>query len=97
MARPDLHARTVEVLTAMASSGLEWHRPMDVGGHDGSHHSRTLAAICERGWVERMPRISIANERGSSRGSYRYRLTSAGRTFGLLARAEEDLVGCGHG
>lgn len=31
----------------------EYLRPMDVGGHDGSHHSRTLAKLHKLGLVER--------------------------------------------
>lgn len=28
-----------------------WARPMDVGGHDGSHHSATLRSLARRGWA----------------------------------------------
>lgn len=51
----------------------DWARPMDVGGSDGSHHSMTLKRLTDKGVVER------GMKGGHSRGSYRYRLTDAGR------------------
>lgn len=56
----------------------EWLRPMDVGGHDGSHHSRVLAKLARKGLADRARRDSIANMIGGSRGSYIYRLSAEG-------------------
>jgi hypothetical protein len=42
-----------------------WWRPMDLGGHDGSHHSRTLAKLVKLGLAERRQRGSLTGIRGS--------------------------------
>jgi len=47
--------------------GDEWVRPMDIGGRDASHHSRTLARLVRMGLVERKRRA------GWCRPSYLYR------------------------
>lgn len=44
-----------------------WFRPMDVGGRDQSHHSRTLKKLIDKGLMKRT-RIP----------GYKYRLTPAG-------------------
>jgi hypothetical protein len=61
-----------EILEKMPVGG-RWVMPLDVGGHDGSHHSTTLAAMVKKGWVERETR-SIRYKRPS----YKYRITQAG-------------------
>jgi len=77
--------REHEVLTALrdakgiAPAWKGWLTPMFCGGRDASHHSRTLALLCKRGLVERRRRNTLANELGSRRGSYVYRITAAGR------------------
>jgi hypothetical protein len=54
-------------------------RPMDVGGTNGSLHSRILARLCKHGLVERRRRNTICNVFcNSSRGSYMYAITDAG-------------------
>ena len=61
--------------------GGDWVRPMDVGGTDGSHHSRTLARLSEQGLAERRKRNTLTNVVvGGRRGSYVYRITEAGET-----------------
>ena len=52
----------------------EWARPMDVGGHNRSHHSATLAKLVRLGLAERRQRSAWM-----SRGSWIYRATPAGR------------------
>lgn len=49
-----------------------WFRPMDIGGSDASHHSRTLRLLAKKGYV-RTKRRSLG-----SRGSYLYSLTTEG-------------------
>ena len=39
----------------------DWCRPMDVGGHDSSHHGRTLAKLADAGLVERRARGTLRN------------------------------------
>lgn len=57
-----------------------WFRPMDVGGHDASHHSHTLAKLVRKGLAERRKRRSIANVIAQSRrGSWEYRATAVER------------------
>jgi hypothetical protein len=54
-------------------TGQEFVQPMDCGGWNGSHHSATLAKLAKRNLVERKQRG------GWSRGSWKYRITQAGR------------------
>lgn len=53
-----------------------WVMPMDCGGFNGSHHSKTLAKLASRGLCERKkyggPRV---------KGSCRYRISEAGKAF----------------
>ena len=61
--------------------GGEWLRPMDVGGTDGSHHSRTLARLVKAGLAERKKRGTLTNTLfNGRRGSYRYRITEVGES-----------------
>ncbi len=77
-----------------------WFMPMDIGGRDQSHHARTLVQLAQKGLVERKLRGSLLNQirgdeyyaalakrkrsRQAARGSYRYRITKAGKV--VLAR-----------
>lgn len=74
--------REFEILSAMTGH-TTWMRPLDVGGGTRSHHSRTLAKMATKGWVERKQRRPWAGPRGS----WMYKLTAEGET---LWRAEED-------
>lgn len=65
--------RALEDLDNMDSVFL-WWRPMDLGGRDGSHHAKTLAALSRKGLVERYDRSMAV-----CRPSYVYRITPAGR------------------
>lgn len=56
-----------------------WARPMDVGGRDSSHHSRTLKKLCDRGLARRAKRDTLMNYIGGGRGSWIYRITPKGR------------------
>jgi hypothetical protein len=64
------------VLLSLDGRGDAWQRPMDVGGSDGSHHSRTLAKLAAMGLAERRDRGSITGRRAV----WLYRITSAGTT-----------------
>lgn len=70
-------ARQFDVLRNL--DDVLWLRPMDIGGHDASHHSATLAQCVRHGWAER-------TTRGSDR-SYTYRRTPLGHE---AVRREED-------
>lgn len=65
---------------------MKWARPLDIGGHNGSHHSNTLQRLTAKGWVNfryRQGNEPLQGENGkrlfASRGSKRYRITDAGR------------------
>lgn len=69
-----LTARQHEILQKIDT---RWRRPMDIGGRDGSHHARTLAALTTKGLVER-------RQRGGHhyiRPSYEYRISTAGKAL----------------
>lgn len=53
-----------------------WVMPMDCGGSNGSHHSYTLHKLAKRGLCDRK---KYGNRR--EKGSCRYRINDAGRTF----------------
>lgn len=55
--------------------GGGWFKPMNVGGRNGSHHSRTLRKLERKGLIE-SERMTWAG--ASSRGSRRYRITEPG-------------------
>ena len=61
-ARHGLSARELELFEQLTD---RWVRPMDIGGRNGSDHSRVLASLVRKGLVER-------KTRGSHR-SYVYR------------------------
>jgi hypothetical protein len=81
----------LEVLRSLRMSGHEWHRPMDIGARNGSHHHGTLSALIRKGAVIRRCRGGLmANLTGTfdgplgqtvraGRGSYVYALTDKGR------------------
>jgi hypothetical protein len=66
-----LTARELEVLGDLPPG--DFVRPMDIGGRDGSDHSRVLKSLARKGYVERQRRNSLMNWLESSRGSYIYR------------------------
>lgn len=68
--------REFEVLQNLDDT--RWQRPMDVGGHDGSHHSYTLKRLVQQGWAEEKRGGGYA--RGRARHAFYYRRTPAGRT-----------------
>lgn len=57
-----------------------WARPMDIGAHNGSHHSYTLSRLVALGLAERRYRNGATNVR-YARGSYEYRITEAGKAL----------------
>lgn len=69
-------------------------RPMDVGGRDGSHHSRVLGQLVRRRLVERQPRATLVNElmgygRDSAKArSWLYRINDPGRRALVEIRTE---------
>lgn len=80
-----LRPRDHEVLTDL-SLRKGWSRPMDVGGRDSSHHSRTLQKLCAHGLARKAKRATLMNYIGGGRGSWIYRITPKGR--GYLRRLE---------
>lgn len=62
-----LAKRDVQLLADLRQRPADaWHRPMDLGAHDGSYHSHSLAKLERRGLVESQQRgTSAANSRGS--------------------------------
>lgn len=70
----------LKTMIIRADRGVEWSRPMDLGAWDASNHSARLRRLITQGLVERQRRNSICNVLlQSSRGSYEYRITEAGR------------------
>lgn len=68
--------RQTEMLRELAA----WHRtekigarPLDLGAHNGSHHSATLTRLVQLGLVERKERSAY-----NTRKSFRYSLTESG-------------------
>jgi hypothetical protein len=54
--------------------------PMDIGAWDASHHHGDLNAMAKTGLVEKVPRYMGINALlGGKPGSYRYKITVAGR------------------
>lgn len=70
----ELEAATDNYLSLDLKDG--WVMPMDCGGSNGSHHSYTLHKLAKRGLCDR-------KKYGGPRdkGSCRYRINDAGRTF----------------
>jgi hypothetical protein len=68
----------LDVLISLVERGARWSRPMDIGGHNGSPHSRLLTDLCAMGLAERTLRPTLMNHIGSSRHSWQYRATAAG-------------------
>jgi hypothetical protein len=54
-----------------------WARPLDLGAHSRSHHSRTLARLTTRGLVEARQRSTLPRNRGSKV----YRITASGKAL----------------
>lgn len=72
-----------EVLSALAALGADdFWRPMDFGGHDGSHHSGTATRLAKRGLVAAREFHSISRIRATRK----YAITEAGRA--ALAAAD---------
>jgi len=76
------------LLRYLIQTERRWVRPMDLGGADGSSHSRILTKLVKLGLAERRPRGTLANDlyaMGTSPGrkapvaSYEYRSTTAGQ------------------
>lgn len=104
--REPLKPRDIEVLEALAayklsefnkSEGIEFCRPLDIGGTNGSYHSDVLRKLAERNLVKR------AQRGGGSRGSYRYAIGALGeaelRKLGFYERwnAAQDHLRRVHG
>lgn len=50
-----------------------WLFPVDFGGKDGSHHSKTARRMVDKGWVERR------RTKRTWRGAWEWRITAKGR------------------
>ncbi len=75
MAKP-LTERQREVLECLASGrSLDWFRPMDCGGTDGSHHGATLRQLYAKGYATRNANIGSITDR---RRVNHYRITERG-------------------
>lgn len=58
---------------------IDWARPMDVGGYNGSHHPSTLNQLVKKGLVEKQRRcVSIQGAMGSCRAGFEYKLIGTG-------------------
>ncbi len=68
-----LGEKDLTLLKALAQKKT-WVRPLDIGGHSRSSHSRLLLKLCASGYVEKYHRSAAY-----SRASYVYRITDAGR------------------
>lgn len=74
-----LTANQYEVLCALqvweenCEDDTVWARPMDIGGYDGSHHSKTLGQLVDKGLVKKYRR-----QVGVSGGSNLYAITRNG-------------------
>lgn len=71
-----LSARDNEVLDELKhwKYNKGWARPMDVGGRDCSHHSRTLSKLVRLGYAEARRRcVSIQGALGSDRAGKEYK------------------------
>lgn len=64
-----------DVLSSLTALGDGWWRPMDFGGHDGSHHSATATRLARRGLVSRRDRGSLSR----ARAVWNYTITAQGR------------------
>lgn len=68
---------TIEVLQQLNTLlNRAWVRPLDIGGHNNSHHASSLRTLERKGFVEskqRMPHMS--------RGSKLWAITPLGRRF----------------
>jgi len=79
---PKLQPRDLEVLKSLEDN--RWYALMDVGGQNGTHHSRSLQKLVAHGFaVERNGRIfphppSIYKR---SKGSCYFKITKAGKQF----------------
>lgn len=71
-----------DVLSSLAALGEGWWRPLDFGGHDGSHHSGTARRLAARGLLCCQGRSSLAGIRTARL----YTINFGGRA--ALARAE---------
>jgi predicted ArsR family transcriptional regulator len=87
-----LTALQVDVLSELAAANhgrypIAWATPLDLGAHNGSHHSGCLAALAAKGLVQFKQRSDPDNppwgtngrKRWRGRGSKCYRITPAGR------------------
>jgi len=63
----ELKEHELEVLQELRAIG-DWVTPRQVGGRDGSHHSRTLAKLCRLGLAEK-----DGSRGGWIRHAYKYR------------------------
>jgi len=78
----ELRAATDNYLIYALKDG--WVMPMDCGGSNGSHHSYTLHKLAKRGLCDRK---KYGNKR--EKGSCRYRINDAGRTFLAALKSAE--------
>lgn len=81
-----LTPRDVEVLhdlqrtgDRMKQHGRDYVKPLDIGGHNRSHHSRTLQKLARHGLVEVWEAMKSKPWRCRLGGGALYRITDAGR------------------
>jgi hypothetical protein len=58
-----------------------WARPMDCGGHDGSHHSKTLQKLARMGFVDTDRTPGRPAGFPNSRPSIGYKINAAGELY----------------
>lgn len=75
-----------EVLDALVMSGQPWHRLMDIGAWNGSHHSTTVRQLARAGLAE--CRV-VGGSMTVTRKTYRYRATTEGKKLIQDLRARD--------
>jgi len=76
--------REIDILNQLARARQCFYKPIDLGGRDCSHHSRTLLKLTKQGLVERSKNYghswqSKDTVRQAGRGACVYRITEEGK------------------
>lgn len=79
MTKPErelLTKRERDVLTALSQTGYDWNRLLDIGGSNGSDHSRIVRKLAARGFVAMKV---TGGSMTQQRRTYRYGITVLGQ------------------
>jgi hypothetical protein len=77
----DRDVETLRALKARADAATDtspWFTPMDMGGSDSSHHSKTLRKLADRRLAKLRKRIGASS---TGRGANTYQISAAGVAF----------------